>query len=100
MLLDTMVRINRARSAARIAQDVETLSTAAFSLKTNAICRYAYTDVYMNTLHYFEQQLQGLRFEVSYDPVGTMIARNRAIGERCFAVGSHCDSNRNGGKYD
>ena len=100
MLLGSMVRIDRARSAARIAQDVESLSTAAFSLKSDAICRYAYTDVYMNTLHYFEQQLRGVGFDVSYDPVGTMIARNRAVGERCFAVGSHCDSNRNGGKYD
>jgi len=71
-----------------------------YSLKADAICRYAYTDVYANTLRYFEQQLTDIGFEVAHDPVGTMLARNRARGEPCFAVGSHCDSNRNGGKYD
>ena len=34
------------------------------------------------------------------DPVGTLVARNRPAGEKVFGVGSHCDSNRNGGKYD
>lgn len=95
-----MVRIDRSQSATRIARDVESLSTSAFSLKPGAICRYAYTDAYRNTVRYFERQLTDIGFSVSYDPVGTMIARNRAIGEKCFAVGSHCDSNRNGGKYD
>ena len=33
-------------------------------------------------------------------PVGTLVARNRPQGEPVFGVGSHCDSNRNGGKYD
>jgi hydantoinase/carbamoylase family amidase len=28
------------------------------------------------------------------------VARNRPKGEQAFGVGSHCDSNRNGGKYD
>jgi hydantoinase/carbamoylase family amidase len=32
--------------------------------------------------------------------VGTLVARNRPAGEKVFGVGSHCDSNRNGGKYD
>jgi hydantoinase/carbamoylase family amidase len=32
--------------------------------------------------------------------VGTLVARNRPPGEPVFGVGSHCDSNRNGGKYD
>ena len=28
------------------------------------------------------------------------MARNRPPGEQVFGIGSHCDSNRNGGKYD
>lgn len=62
--------------------------------------RYAYTDVYRNTLDYFAQQFEQLGFEVRYDPVGTFVARNRPIGEPVFGIGSHCDSNRNGGPYD
>lgn len=76
------------------------MSAAAFTLKPDAICRYAYTEAYTQTLRYFERELRRIEFEVFYDPVGTMVARNRARGERCFAVGSHCDSNRNGGRYD
>ena len=37
---------------------------------------------------------------MSEDPVGTLVARNRPAGEPAFGIGSHCDSNRNGGKYD
>lgn len=37
---------------------------------------------------------------MSDDPVGTLVGRNRRSGEPVFGVGSHCDSNRNGGKYD
>ena len=32
--------------------------------------------------------------------MGTLVARNRPPGEPAFGVGSHCDSNRNGGRYD
>ena len=32
--------------------------------------------------------------------MGTLVGRNRRSGEPVFGVGSHCDSNRNGGKYD
>ena len=32
--------------------------------------------------------------------MGTLVARNRPTGEAVFGIGSHCDSNRNGGKYD
>jgi hydantoinase/carbamoylase family amidase len=32
--------------------------------------------------------------------VGTLVARNRPPGEPVFGIGSHCDSNRNGGRYD
>ena len=32
--------------------------------------------------------------------MGTLIARNRPPGQPVFGIGSHCDSNRNGGRYD
>ena len=94
------VTIDRARSAERIGRDVETLAGAAYTLSREAIRRYAYTNVYRNTLEYFTRELEALDFEVSQDPVGTLVARNRPVGEKVFGIGSHCDSNRNGGKYD
>ncbi|MEW6638609.1 MAG: hydantoinase/carbamoylase family amidase, partial [Actinomycetota bacterium] len=51
-------------------------------------------------LDYFIGELEALGFEHYEDPVGTLVARNRPRGEKVFGVGSHCDSNRNGGKYD
>jgi hydantoinase/carbamoylase family amidase len=92
--------VDRARSAGRIERDIETLAGPAYTLSSEAIRRYAYTDVYRNTLAYFRSELEGLGFEVYEDPVGTLVARNRPRGEKVFGVGSHCDSNRNGGKYD
>jgi hypothetical protein len=44
--------------------------------------------------------LEALGSEHYEDPVGTLVARNRPRGEEVFGVGSHCDSNRDGGKYD
>jgi hydantoinase/carbamoylase family amidase len=87
-------------SAERIERDIETLAGSDFTLSPDAIRRYAYTDVYGNTLAYFRAQLEALGFETYEDPVGTFVARNRPRGERVFGIGSHCDSNRNGGKYD
>ena len=92
--------IDRAKSAERIGRNIETLAGPDYTLSDEAIKRYAYTNVYRNTLDYFTSQLQALDFEVYEDPVGTLVARNRPAGERVFGVGSHCDSNRNGGKYD
>ena len=43
---------------------------------------------------------EAARVHVHEDPVGTLIARNRPPGEAVFGIGSHCDSNRNGGRYD
>ncbi len=94
------LRIDRERSARRIERDVETLAGPSFTLSSEAIRRYAYTDVYRNTIAYFEGALQELGFGVELDPVGTLVARNRGAGEPLFGIGSHCDSNRNGGKYD
>jgi allantoate deiminase len=95
-----MATIERTRSAERIERDIETLAGQDYTLSDEAIRRYAYTDVYRKTLDYFTSELETLGFEVYEDPVGTLVARNRPRGERVFGVGSHCDSNRNGGKYD
>ena len=92
--------VDRHRSEERIERDIETLAGADYTLSSEAIRRYAYTDVYRNTLDYFTNALQELGFEVEQDPIGTLTARNRPRGEPVFGIGSHCDSNRNGGKYD
>jgi hydantoinase/carbamoylase family amidase len=92
--------VDRGQSAARIERDIETLAGPAYTLSDEAIRRYAYTPVYRATLDYFTGALRELGFDVSEDPVGTLVARNRPPGGPVFGVGSHCDSNRNGGKYD
>jgi hydantoinase/carbamoylase family amidase len=94
------LEIDRERSTARIERDIETLAGSDYTLSGEAIRRYAYTSVYRNTLDYFTRELERIDFEVSEDPVGTLVARNRPRGEKVFGIGSHCDSNRNGGKYD
>jgi allantoate deiminase len=95
-----MATVERSRSAERIAHDIETLSGPDYTLSDEAIRRYAYTPVYRNTLDYFTRALEGLGFDVEEDPVGTLVARNRPRGEPAFGIGSHCDSNRNGGRFD
>ena len=92
--------IDRVESAARIERDIETLAGPDYTRSEEAIRRYAYTPEYRNTLDYFIGELDSLGFEHYEDPVGTLVARNRPKGEQAFGVGSHCDSNRNGGKYD
>ena len=95
-----MVQIDRTRSAARIEREIETLSGAAFTTSREAIRRYAFTPEYRRTLDHFTTALEELGFTVTADPVGTLVARNRPPGEPAFGIGSHCDSNRNGGRYD
>ena len=92
--------IDRAKSAGRIERDIETLAGPDYTRSGEAIRRYAYTPEYRSTLDYFIGELEDLGFEHYEDPVGTLVARNRPVGEKVFGVGSHCDSNRNGGKYD
>ena len=92
--------VERARSEERIERDIETLAGPDYTLSSEAIRRYAYTPVYRNTVDYFTHALEALGFETYEDPVGTLVARNRPKGEPVFGIGSHCDSNRNGGKYD
>jgi allantoate deiminase len=87
-------------SAERIDRDIETLAGPDYTVSDEAIRRYAYTDAYRRTLDYFLGELEALGFQVEEDAVGTLVARNRPKGEPVFGVGSHCDSNRNGGRYD
>jgi len=94
------VTIDRERSTERIENDIETLGGPDYTETDEAIRRYAYTPVYENTLQYFTRELEKIGFEVWRDPVGTLIASNVAKGAPAFGIGSHCDSNRNGGKYD
>jgi allantoate deiminase len=92
--------IDRTKSTERIERDIETLAGPDYTRSSESIMRYAYTPEYRNTLDYFIGELEALGFEHYEDPVGTLVARNRSAGEKVFGVGSHCDSNRNGGKYD
>jgi allantoate deiminase len=92
--------IDQARSSARIDRDIEALAGPDYTRSQDAICRYAYTPEYRNTLDYVGGELRALGFDVEEDPVGNLVARNRPEGEKVFGIGSHCDSNRNGGKYD
>ena len=93
-------KIDRDRAAERIRNDVETLAGSDYTLSSEAIRRYAYTDVYRATLDYFTRAWEELGFTVTEDPIGNLVARNRPPGEPVFGIGSHCDSNRNGGKWD
>src|SRR5262245_975217 len=99
-ILESAEMIDRARSTARIEHDIETLAGRDYTLSSEAVCRYAYTQVYRNTLDYLGRELRSIGFDVDEDPVGTLVARNRPPGEQVFGIGSHCDSNRNGGRYD
>jgi allantoate deiminase len=99
MTRDTLL-IDLASSAGRIARDIDELSTAPYTSEPDAICRYAYIDEYRRTLDYLRSQLEAIGFDVQLDPVGNLVARNVAPGQSTFGLGSHCDSNRRGGKYD
>ncbi|MGH3318569.1 MAG: Zn-dependent hydrolase [Streptosporangiaceae bacterium] len=94
------VSIDRDRSAERIGRDIDTLGGAAYTSSPRAIRRYAYIGEYRATLDFFVTRLRSLGFGVDEDPVGNLVARNRPHGEPVFGIGSHCDSNRNGGRYD
>jgi allantoate deiminase len=92
--------IDRAKSTVRIERDIEILAGPDYTSSPAAIRRYAYIHEYRNTLDFFTRELEEIGFDVSEDAVGNLVARNRAWGEPVFGLGSHCDSNRNGGKYD
>ena len=94
------LRIDRQKTAARIGRDIETLSSPAHTRDAVAIRRYAYTPEYAATDAYFAREVEAIGFTVEHDPVGTLVARNVPKGVPAFGIGSHCDSNRNGGKWD
>lgn len=93
-------RIDREACAARIAADIEVLSAPPYTASATSVCRFAYTPAYAATVGYFEAALGELGFTIEPDPVGNLVARNRPPGELVFGVGSHCDSIREGGRYD
>lgn len=94
------VTIDRQATAQRIEHDIETLGTPPYTMTDDAICRYAYTTEYTNTLEYFRTEFEQIGFDVQLDPIGNLVARNVDAGSPSFGLGSHCDSNRRGGKYD
>jgi allantoate deiminase len=97
---EAYISVDRDLSTERIERDVETLAGREYTTRDDAICRYGYVPEFRRTEAYFEAALTELGFDVFRDPVGNLVARNRPRGERVFGIGSHCDSNRNGGKYD
>ena len=74
--------VDRARSADRIAAEIDTLSGPDFTLSDEAIRRYAYTEPYRRTLDHFTGALEALDFDVYEDPVGTLVARGFVIRAR------------------
>ncbi len=98
--VEPAVKIDRARSARRIEEVLEEVSGPRYTRSKTTICRYAFTPEYADTVRYFATALEGLGYQTREDPVGNFIARNRPDGEPTYGVGSHCDSNRNGGRYD
>jgi hydantoinase/carbamoylase family amidase len=94
------LEIDLERAAARINDDVQSLAIPPYSDFADRVCRYAYTDPFRNTREYFASAWRELGFIVQDDPVGNFVARNRPAGSAVFGVGSHFDSNRNGGRWD
>jgi hydantoinase/carbamoylase family amidase len=92
--------IDRALTRDRIAAEIDQLSGPAYTSSESAICRYAYTPQYRETVGWFRRQFEALGFDVWEDRVGTFVAQNRPRGTPVFGLGSHCDSNRNGGRWD
>lgn len=96
----TAPAIDRGASAARIERDIGTLAGPCYTLSERAIRRYAYTAPYRQTVGFVGAELEALGFTVAEDPVGNLVARNRPTGTPVWALGSHVDSNRNGGRFD
>jgi len=93
------VTIDRERSAARIDGDIEASRDGGHTTSERSDPPLRLYREYRNTLDYFGRELERIGFEVSEDAVGRS-SPAPAAGEPAFGVGSHCDSNRNGGKYD
>ena len=87
-------------TADRIARHIEELSGPGYTLAPECVRRYAFVAPFLRTLAYVRGKLEELGFQVRLDGVGNLIARNVPDGTPAFGLGSHCDSNRNGGRYD
>ena len=94
------ISIDLTKSAERMNEDVETLGGPDFTSSAEAICRYPFTPEFQNATDYLKGELEAAGFDAREDPVGNLVGRNRPKGEAAFALGSHHDSNRNGGKFD
>lgn len=94
------MEIDRKATARRIEEQLSTLAAPPFSATTNGVSRYAYTAAYRRTLDYLVERCEEVGLSVSWDPIGTLIARNVPPGEPVVALGSHCDSVRGGGPWD
>ena len=94
------ISIDLTKSAERTNEDVETLGGPDFTSSAEAICRYPFTPEFQNATDYLKGELEAAGFDAREDPVGNLVGRNRPKGEAAFALGSHHDSNRNGGKFD
>lgn len=92
--------IDREAVAARIAKAVATLSRPPYTAPGVGIWRYGYTPAFLATLAWVEDELRGLGFDVAYDALGTLIARNRRAGTPVIGIGSHVDAVRGGGAWD
>jgi allantoate deiminase len=99
-MTDKRIAIDRPDVAQRIGAHIETLARTRYAGPGPGVHRYAYTDTYRATLDYLAEQLAGLGYDVGFDPVGTLVARNRPAGEPAFGIGSHCDAVRGGGRWD
>ena len=95
------IGVDRERSAARIERDIETLSGPEYTTSERGdppVRVHGRVPRARSTTSTASSRRSGS--PSSEDPVGTLVARNRPPGEPAFGIGSHCDSNRNGGSYD
>ena len=95
-----MATIERNRSAERIERDIETLAGSDYTLSDQAIQR---TPTPMSTAGRSTTSWGSCRASASRCTKTLWAPSSRAtgrVGEPVFGIGSHCDSNRNGGKYD
>jgi hydantoinase/carbamoylase family amidase len=92
--------LSAAEVARRIGLHVAELRNPAYTSSSTSICRYGYIPEFMNTLEYVESELEELGFSCHLDAVGNLVARNVPPDTMAYGLGSHCDSNRNGGAYD
>jgi allantoate deiminase len=84
----------------RIRSDLAALASGPFTERSDAICRYSYGPAMRATHEYIGSRLAEAGLSVHEDAVGNLIARNVPPGAPAFGIGSHADSNRNGGGYD